>query len=116
METLGRIKHSQIGYQESLQINQKIFFLSQVKKKKKTFYEWRSYLFMQFAPNKLKKIEGKTHLKETSQPCLYFGNFCGGGGRIGNLYINNNKNKWIGFSSKGVGIEGFDKERKNPNK
>ena len=64
---------------------------------------------MQFAPNKLKKIEGKTHLKETSQPCLYFGNFCGGGGRIGNLYINNNKNK-------GVGIEGFDKERKNPNK
>ena len=71
--------------------------------------EDRSYLFMQFAPNKLKKIEGKTHLKETSQPCLYFGNFCGGGGRIGNLYINNNKNK-------GVGIEGFDKERKNPNK
>ena len=62
---------------------------------------------MQFAPNKLKKIEGKIHLKETSQPCLYFGNFCGGGGRIGNLYINNNKNKWIGFSSKGVGIEGL---------
>lgn len=59
---------------------------------------------MQFTPKKLKKIrgtnrKGKTHLKEAFQPCLYFGNFCGGGGRIGNQYINNNKNKWIGFSS-----------------
>ena len=32
--------------------------------------------------------KGKTHLKETFQPCLYFGNFCGGGRRIENLYIN----------------------------
>ena len=43
-----------------------------------------------------KKEEGKTHLKETFQHCLYFGKFCGGGRRIENLYINI-KNQINGF-------------------
>ena len=38
----------------------------------------------------------KLYLKETFQPCLYFGNFCGGGRRIENLYINI-KNQINGF-------------------
>ena len=57
--------------------------------------------------------KGKIHLKGTFQLCLYFGDFCRGGERIGILYINK-KNKWMGFNSKGAGIEGFDKERKSP--
>ena len=56
--------------------------------------------------------KGKTHLKETFQLCLYFSNFCRGGERTGNLYINK-RNKLMGFNSKGVGIEGFDKVRKS---
>ena len=39
------------------------------------------------------KQKGKTHLKGTFQLCLYFGDFCKGGERTGNLYINNNKKK-----------------------
>ena len=72
---------------------------------------------MQFVPNKPMKMEGKTEKakltsKGTFQLCLYFSNFCRGGERTGNLYINK-RNKLMGFNSKGVGIEGFDKVRKS---
>ena len=39
--------------------------------------------------------KGKIHLKGTFQLCLYFGDFCRGGERIGILYINKKTNEWV---------------------
>ena len=74
---------------------------------------------MQFVPNKPMKMKGKTDkakltLKGLSNSVCTLATSVGVERELEIYIYIKKKKKWMGFNSKRVGIEGFDKERKSP--